>query len=299
MSSIRHPSKQETAIDCFAYGMTAGPHVWTLDLARRVHGEEGMEVGGHALQAHHHLTCLPNRTQYLSCSSSTTDHELSPQGWICTQFRIQFMTYLLTSLVQRIKHEQRRSDLLASTTRGKKRMECGESQHYHHANDIDVTVDSLDAFDFEDRMIIFGMHAERRDGTLPRSWRMREARREMDVHGGSQTFCRPTMTTKHTLSIHLLISWSRLSIDEKTWFSGVGTRVITQSKCCTFAVGTLGGEEGVCVRVQCGGLARMYAKGTVRERQQTRENMQTGETDDEEEFYWMWQVSQSAKGVRI
>ncbi len=34
--------------------------------------------------------------------------------------------------------------------------------------------------------------------------------------------------------------------------------------------------------------------GQVRERQQTRENMQTGETDEEEEFYWMWQVSQSA-----
>ncbi len=36
------------------------------------------------------------------------------------------------------------------------------------------------------------------------------------------------------------------------------------NRVCAFAVGTLGGEEGVCVeRIQCGGLAHAYARGTV------------------------------------
>ncbi|SJL16080.1 uncharacterized protein ARMOST_19596 [Armillaria ostoyae] len=51
------------------------------------------------------------------------------------------------------------------------------------ANDIDVTVKSLAILNVtwihlrgsEDRMFIFGTHTERRERTLPRSWRMREA----------------------------------------------------------------------------------------------------------------------------
>ncbi|PBK64860.1 hypothetical protein ARMSODRAFT_978814 [Armillaria solidipes] len=262
----------------------AGSHVWTLNLAWRVHG-------GHSLQAHHRLVRLPKRTRYLPIERnnvfpiyrrprdpsdfvilidgaltgwriedlglmyhpSTNKYTAEPSMYVPTKTsgvksrRVRtwtgrlartegcvqadgyrywvsyhsFYRFKLTGLVERIKHEQRGSDLPAPMTPGKKRMQYGESQHYHHVHALDLrTGRSYSA-------------RTRRGGRehYPAHGTCGKLQREMDVCGGSRPF------------------------------SGVGTQFITQPKCERSARVHSGGEEGARTERDSTEDLHMHAEG--------------------------------------
>ncbi|PBK81277.1 hypothetical protein ARMGADRAFT_1039434 [Armillaria gallica] len=139
-----------------------------------------------------------SRASYKWSEVEALGWKIGMRGGLCASRRIRVMSAHKLSTEDKTRADG--SNLPVLTTRRKKRMQCGEGQHYHHR-----TWRSYSARTGTEGREHYPAHGAR--GKL--------SEREMDVDD---------MPIRHTLSIRLLLVYRlRLAVDDATWFSGVST----------------------------------------------------------------------------